>query len=302
MSDTEPQSLPEFSPELLAGYVLGDLTPAEITIVEAYLAAHPEQQAEVASLMLPLDLLSLTLPADNPPGSLRTKILKQAAAGQSVVHQSTESLQGDSLFSNNPHPKSLSLRERDFNSGSLLPEGEGLGMRAVNLRKSAQTWKSILVGLGLLAIAGLGWNSYRLSHELATVKQDLKVTKIAQQQKSSEYQSVVSLLPQPNNRYFSLKNMQGKGGVGSLVIVPNKSIALLALQKVESLPPGQVYRVWAIIGDEEVDCAHFIPDGSGKVLMQIPVKAWEKASKITITIEQQEAKEPEGEIAIEGEI
>jgi len=35
----------------------------------------------------------------------------------------------------NPHPKSLSLRERDFESGSLLPEGEGLGMRAVNLRK-----------------------------------------------------------------------------------------------------------------------------------------------------------------------
>jgi|GEM_PF-3152793 len=35
----------------------------------------------------------------------------------------------------NPHPKSLSLRERDFESGSLLPQGEGLGMRAVNLRK-----------------------------------------------------------------------------------------------------------------------------------------------------------------------
>jgi Anti-sigma-K factor rskA len=261
MSGTEPQSPPEFSPELLAGYVLGDLTPAEIAIVETYLAAHPEQQAEVAKLMLPLDLLSLTLPADNPPGSLRTKILKQAATEQSVISQSTES--------------------------SV---------------KSPQTWKSILVGLGLLSIAGLGWNNYRLSHELATVKQDLKVAKIAQKQKFSEYQSVVSLLPQPNNRYFSLKNMQGKGGVGSLVMVPNKSIALLALQKVEPLPPGQVYRVWAIIGDEEMECAHFAPDINGKVLMQIPLNSWEKANKITITIEQQEAKEPEGEIAIEGEI
>ena len=261
MSDTEPQSLSEFSPELLAGYVLGDLTSAEITIVEAYLAAHPEQQAEVASLMLPLDLLSLTLPADNPPASLRTKILQDAAAGQIAINQPA----------NSPV-------------------------------KSAQTWKSILAGLGLLLIAGLGWNNYQLSHELATVKQDLKIATVAQQQKSKDYQSVVSLLPQPNNRYFSLKNMQGKGGVGSLVIVPNKSIALLALQKVEPLPPGQVYRVWAIIGDEEVDCAHFVPDGKGKVLMQIPVKAWEKASKITITIEQKSATEPEGEIAIEGEI
>ncbi len=262
MSGTEPQSLPEFSPELLAGYVLGDLSSEEIAIVEAYLAAHPEQQVEVASLMLPLDLLSLTLPADNPPGSLRSQILQSAAAEQRVVIQSAQSPQV----------------------------------------KSAQTWKSILVGLGLLLIAGLGWNSYRLSHELATVKQDLKTAKIAQKQKSSEYQSVVSLLPQPNNRYFSLKNMQGKGGVGSLVIVPNKSIALLALQKVEPLPPGQVYRVWAIIGDEEMECAHFAPDLEGKVLMQIPASSWQKANKITITIEQQEATEPEGEIAIEGEI
>jgi Anti-sigma-K factor rskA len=262
MSDTEPQSPSEFSPELLAGYVLGDLTPVEIAIVETYLTAHPEQQAEVAKLMLPLDLLSLTLPADNPPASLRSQILQSAAAEQRVAIQSAES----------------------------LPV------------KSAQTWKSILVGLGLLSIAGLGWNNYRLSHELATVRQDLKTAKIAQSQKSSEYQSVVSLLPQPNNRYFSLKNMQGKGGVGSLVMVPNKSIALLALQKVEPLPPGQVYRVWAIIGDEEMECAHFAPDINGKVLMQIPLKSWEKANKITITIEQQEAKEPEGEIAIEGEI
>jgi hypothetical protein len=255
MSDTEPQSLSEFSPELLAGYVLGDLSSEEIAIVEAYLAAHPEQQSEVAKLMLPLDLLSLTLPADNPPASLRSQILKQAAAEQSAINQSAES----------------------------LPV------------KSAQTWKSILVGSGLLLLAGLGWNNYRLSHELATVKQDLKTAKIAQAQKSTEYQSVVSLLPQPNN-------MQGKGGVGSLVIVPNKSIALLALQKVEPLPPGQVYRVWAIIGDEEMECAHFAPDLEGKVLMQIPVSSWQKANKITITIEQQEAKEPEGEIAIEGEI
>jgi len=26
----------------------------------------------------------------------------------------------------NPHPKSLSLRERDFESGSLLPQGEAV--------------------------------------------------------------------------------------------------------------------------------------------------------------------------------
>ena len=169
MSDIEPQSLPEFSPELLAGYVLGDLSVTEISIVEAYLATHPNQQAEVAKLMLPLGLLSLTLPADNPPPSLRAQILQSAAAEQGLISQPVTSLKV----------------------------------------KSGQIWRSIFAGLGLAFTAGLGWHNYQLSHELATVKQDLKTAKITQNREYTKYQSVVSLLPQPNNRYFSLKNMQG---------------------------------------------------------------------------------------------
>lgn len=261
MSDLSPQSPAESMPELLAGYVLGDLTTAELAIVEAYLAEHPEQQAEVASLMLPLDLLPLTLPQDNPPASLRAQILQIAATETAGTITSTN-----------------------------------------QLKVQSQQWKKIVAGLGLLLIAGLGWHNYRLTHELAAVKADLKTAQIAQNQQSTKYQSVVSLLPQPDNRYFSLKNMQGKDGMGSLVMVPNKSVALLVLKNVEPLPPGQVYRVWAIMGDEEMECADFAPDAEGKVLKQIPIKSWAKANKITITIEQKEAKEPEGEIAIEGEI
>ena len=246
--------------ELLAGYVLGDLTPDEVAVVEEYLAAHPEEQAEVASLMLSLDLLPLTLPSNNPPPVLRQQIIQIATVEAVAITPPV--------------------------ARSSVPR--------------FPRWKSLVAGLGVSIIAGLGWNSYRLSHELAAVKQDLKTAKIAQNSQQ-RYQSVVSLLPQPNNRYFSLKNMQGKSGMGSLVMVPNKSVAVLVLQKVAPLPPGQVYRVWAIMGEEELDCAHFIPDGDGKVLMQIPLKSWEKADKITITIERKEATEPEGEIAIEGE-
>jgi anti-sigma-K factor RskA len=267
MPDSSPPSPSESMPELLAGYVLGDLTSAELAIVEAYLAAHPEAKAELASLMLPLDLLPLTLPANDPPASLRQQILEVAAAQTPATTT----------------PTSASAVE------------------------AQQPWRKaiapIITGIGLLLLAGLGWNNYRLSHELAAVKQDLQNSQVAlNSQRYQEYQSVVSLLPQPNNRYFSLKNMQGKAGVGSLVMVPNKSVAVLALQKVAPLPPGQVYRVWAIMGNEEMDCAHFLPDADGKVLMQIPLKSWETAKKITITIEQQEATHAEGEIAIEGEI
>ncbi len=265
MPDLTPQPQPEYWSELMAGYVLGDLTPAEVTLVDAYLAAHPEQQAELASLMLPLDLLPLTLPAKNPPAALRQQIMQVAETEATVSENSTISQ-------------------------------NSIASARINMRRF---WQSAIAGIGLLLLAGLGWNNYRLSQELATVKQDLS-TQIASNKQSQTYQSVVNLLQQPNNRFLALKSMPGKSmGMGSLVMVPKKSAAVLTLQQIPALPQGQVYRMWAIMGDEEMACADFLPDAEGKVLMQIPLDRWEKAKKVMITIEQQGAKEAEGEITIE---
>jgi Anti-sigma-K factor rskA len=266
MTPLTPEPQPENWSELLAGYVLGDLTPVEITRVEAYLAAHPEQQAEIAKLQLPLDLLPLTLPKTHPPATLRQQIIQIAEA--------------EAVAKNQP------LRQSEIQP------------------KPPQIWRSIVAGLGILLCAGLGWNNYRLNQELAAVKQTLRTSQLAQNpQQYQTYQSVVNLLQQPNNRFLSLKNKEGKSrGMGSLVMVPVKSSAVLTLQQIAQLPQGQVYRMWAIMGDEEMACADFLPDAEGKVLMKIPLDHWEKAKKVMITIEQKGAKEAEGEVAIEGEI
>jgi hypothetical protein len=266
MSPSSPPSSESWS-ELMAGYVLGDLTPAEIDRVEAYLIAHPERQAEIASLMLPLDLLPLTLPADRPPASLRAQILQVATAETAA----------------------------DF-SAIIMPMSQ---LR----RKSMPLWKPIAMGLELLAIGWLGWHSYHLNQELATVKQDLQTAQIARRKPTTnDDRSLVSLLQQPNNRFVTLKNMPEQTGAGNLIVVPNKSIAVLVLHKVNPLPSGQVYRTWAIMGDEEMSCADFLPDKNGKVFVKIPLDRLNKATKVMVTIEQKEAKEAAGEIAIEGEI
>jgi Anti-sigma-K factor rskA len=276
MSDNSPlpASASESWSELLAGYVLGDLTPAEIDRVEAYLREHPERQAEIASLMLPLDLLPLTLPADRPPASLRSQIL-QAATTEPAA---------------------------DFSA--IMPVSQMSQVR----RKSMPLWKPIAMGLELLAIGWLGWYGYHVSHELATVKQDLKTAQSAKRKLApaipaiNDDRSLVSLLQQPNNRFVQLKNLPGQTGAGSLILVPNKSIAVLSLQNIAPLPPGQVYRTWAIMGDEEMNCADFLPDKNGKVFVKIPLDRWKKATKVMVTIEQKSAKAAAGEIAIEGEI
>ena len=260
MPDLIPSHQPEDWSELLAGYVLGDLNPEETILIETYLAAHPDRQSEIASLMLPLDLFSLTLPANHPPASLRQQIM-QIAESEAVTADAP-----------------------------------------VKRSQVASFWQQAIAGIGLLFLAGLGWNNYHLSNELAGVKQDLS-TQIAQNQQSKTDQSVVSLLQQPNNRFLALKSMPGKSmGMGSLVMVPDKSMAVLTLQKLAPLSPGQVYRVWAIMGDDEMACADFLPDAEKKVLMQIPLDRWKQVNKITITIEQKDAKTAEGEIAIEGEV
>jgi hypothetical protein len=265
MTEFTPQSQPEPWPELLAGYVLGDLTPAETALVEQYLAEHPEQQAEVASLLLPLELLPLSLPADQPSASLRHQIM-QAATSETVV-------------TTTPTPESPRQLRR------------------------LKLWLAAIAGFGTVICSGLGWQNYQLRQELAQTKQDLISTASASKQPNSPTaQAVVNILQQPNNRFLALKSMGKKPmGMGSLVMAPQKSSAVLTLQQVPPVPAGKVYRVWAILGEGEMACGDFVPDGTGQVLMELPLDRWQQVNKVTITIEDKGAVHAVGEIAIEGE-
>ncbi len=271
MTELTPPSSSESWSELIAGYVLGDLTPTEIMMVEQYLADHPEQQAEIASLMLPIDLMSLSLPPDQPPAALRHRIMQMAETETGVQKVVTAIPE---------QPSSISPR-----------------------RSQSAGWSLAIAGLGVSLLAGLGWQNYHLHQELARSKQDLQQMATAQKSQNLPLaQTVVQLLQQPNNRFLSMKSMGKKPmGMGSLVMAPQQASAVLTLQKVPSLPAGKVYRVWAILGDGEMACGDFLPDAQGQVLMQLPLDSWSKVNKVTITIEDKSAVHAVGEIAIEGE-
>jgi Anti-sigma-K factor rskA len=180
-------------------------------------------------------------------------------------------------------------------SGALVP--------IIQPPKKSRWWQPIAAALELSLIAYFGWYDYQLSQELATVKQDLQTTQIAKQQPlANKERSMLSLLQQPNNLPIPLKNIPAQTEAGSLIVVPQKSIAVLILQKVKPLPPGQVYRTWAITGDRQRNCADFLPDKDGKVSVQIPLDRLKKANKLTITIEQKSATAASGEVTIESEI
>jgi anti-sigma-K factor RskA len=71
--------------ELLAGYVLDDLSVEERARVEQLLAEHPELSSEVQALRETLDLMPQALPTPALPPGLRDRLLQSAASDRPPV-------------------------------------------------------------------------------------------------------------------------------------------------------------------------------------------------------------------------
>jgi Anti-sigma-K factor rskA len=129
--------------ELLAGYVLGDLTPEEVVQVKQYLEAHPELLSEVKALQATLSLLPLALPETSVSASLGVELVQAAESMVSPVSA-----------------KDSALRQKHWRRLMVAMVGVAVA----------------------LATIGLGYDSYRLRKELAIVRANFKQqSELAQQ-------------------------------------------------------------------------------------------------------------------------
>jgi cell division protein FtsL len=278
---------------LLAGYVLGDLTPEEAELVRQHLILHPELESEVRSLQTTLALLPLSLNEESaslnnaPDKSLRTRILTAAE---------TEPQESQSRVSNS----------------NVLPFQQPRRLSLVN--KKQKTWLGIAGSVAAVLVATLGFQNYRLTQQLAAVEsnisqQEQQVAALQQQLQASKsdlssYQQVVNLLNQPSNRFLTVKGTSPQmPASGSLVIVPSKDTALLALQNLPPLPKGKVYRMWAYVDGQKVDCTRFTPDTVGQVTQRIPLKNWGGTTSVIVTIEPEVGiTQPTGQQVMSGTV
>jgi Anti-sigma-K factor rskA len=130
-----PQPNEPWDEELLAGYVLGDLTPEEAAQVKQYLDTQPEMVAEVKALQATLSLLPLALPETSLSPRLSSDL---AQAAQNIVTQ--------------------------------VPEKAALSRRTPWRR-----WAVAVAGIGATGLTlGLGYDSYRLRNELSIAQTALK--------------------------------------------------------------------------------------------------------------------------------
>lgn len=117
----------------------------------------------------------------------------------------------------------------------------------------------VVGSIAAMLIVALTWDGYRLRRELALQR------------------DVAATLQQPNVvQQFSLTGGSLSLAAGTAVLDLDAKRAAVVIRGLPKLPPGQVYRLWARIGDGTVPCGHFNADEQGDVVSQftIPVDAY----------------------------
>jgi anti-sigma-K factor RskA len=119
--------------ELLASYVLGDLTTEEVASVNQLLDSHPELKAEVSRLQKTLALFPLALPEAELPPTLGSRIL-QTASGVVVSPTASSSNQ--------------------------------IGRRLI-------AWRGVIGSVAASVLLGLGFYSYHLHQQVVANQAEL---------------------------------------------------------------------------------------------------------------------------------
>ncbi len=258
--------------ELIAGYVLGDLSSDEMAEVQQYLASNPQARTEVAELQATLNLLPLSLPEDVAPRrALNTKLL-EAAAETPQRAQKNEAV---------PAPVVGFQSRQQWHA----PVTGGAITKTVCFAIAAT-----------IAAAVLGFQNLQLRNQLQFAQQqsEERLVAIETQLASAksdvaEYQEVISILRLPENRLLSLSAASGftETSSGSVVIAPQRSWAMLALKDLPDPPAGKAYQLWAVVNGEKIYCVEFKPDETGQVLVEIPVGNWAGTPMVSITLEDE---------------
>jgi anti-sigma-K factor RskA len=276
----EPLEHSEQLETLLAGYVLGDLTPAEAAYVKQLLEQNPDLLVELQRLQSTLAVLSLSLPVTAPTQQLETRILQAAQAEASTATRFPTQSKGQ-------------MRLRSWQWGGAIAAAMivGLGIETYQLHQKLAATQLENHGLHQqLATTQATLDRIR-KNELATARQEL-----------SRYQEAVNLLRQPNNRFLTLRGASPMlQSSGSLVMVPTKDSAMLVLRDVAPLPEGKVYRLWAFVNGQKLSCGDFLPNEQGDVLLQLPLDQWGGTTEVVVTVEPDRAmSKPVGEMVISG--
>jgi len=85
--------------------------------------------------------------------------------------------------------------------------------------------------------------------------------------------TVTAMLQQPNIVLsFALHGTgTGSGALGKVALDLDSGKGAVAIERLPALPAGQVYRLWALVGEKNVPCGDFGVNSEGRVVTQFPI-------------------------------
>lgn len=200
--------LPERLEELIAGYVLGNLSPKEAEELRLLLIEHPELATEVHRLQEVLEVMPYALPEVAPPPHLRSTLL-EAASADSVGVASPRA-------SENPNPVSRG-----------------------RLRGSPLLWSNIIGSVAAILAIAFGLDNYHIKQQVVWQKDvismlqqpDTQLVSLKGMDQASAASGSIVMTPGEPKAVLILQNLP--------VLPKGQSYQLWAVVNNEKIPWGQ---------------------------------------------------------------
>ncbi len=259
--------------DLVAGYILDDLSPEEAAHLHQALAETPSLQGEIAAFGEAFALLPYDMPLQAPSANLKAKILN--AASQSISQ---------------PVDQSASRTKPPTN---VVPIG------ITRRRNWQQRLPAISTGIAAVALVALGLNQVQLSRqsdESIALKQQLDATskELANVQRELRAdEATIALLNQPNVQMYALsgetaKQQDSRLARARIIAKPGDRTVTIVANALPKLQNNQVYRLWAVAAPAAAPmyCGQFRQDDSGKAQWDAPSDACtQKPLQLMITLD-----------------
>lgn len=262
--------------DLVAGYILDDLSPEEAARLNQALAETPSLHQEIAAFGEAFALLPYDMPIVEPAAGLKAKIL--SAASQSIADTS-------------PNPPPAKVVPMVSDRRSLI---------ATARRRNWQRWiPAISTGIAAVAIATIGLNQVQInrqSQQTIALQQQLDATNSELARLQNELKAdraTIALLNQPDAQMYTLTGAKAipqnsRLARARIIAKPGDRTVTIIANALPKLQNNQVYRLWAATANasKPVYCGQFRQDDSGTAQWDTPSDACtQKPLQLMITLD-----------------
>ncbi len=231
--------------DLVAGYILDNLSDEEAARLNQALAETPTLYEEIESFKEAFSLLPYDMPILEPSEQLKEKII--SAASQSIAGTSPESSRSNAFALPSPRHRSWKRWIPAISTSIAAVAVTAFGLNQVQLSRQSQQTVDLQKQLEATNI------------ELKRLRGELKAnqTTIARlSQPDIQVYSLVGATPNPKNSRLATARLLAKPG--------DVTVTLVA-QDLPKLPNNQIYRLWSVANSsaDPMYCGQFRQDDSG---------------------------------------